>query len=75
MSRSPRRSLRDRQRDVRKTRTEGARRVLRARQLTDATRDREPLEGRPPAPASRPFPSRHRVTALAARVRRLGRRP
>jgi hypothetical protein len=73
MSRTPTQSAPERERDVRRTRNEGARRVLRARQLTDVIRDARRRDRR--AGSGRTFPARERVTAFAGRVRRLARRP
>ena len=52
------RSQRDHERDIRRTRTEGARRALRSRQSTGAKRT---------------FPSSDRVDSFAARIRRPAR--
>jgi hypothetical protein len=61
-NRSRKRSPRDRERDIRRTRTEGARRVLRARHATDV-RDNARSFGRLREHGRRSFPGRSALFA------------
>jgi hypothetical protein len=62
----------DRERDIRRTRTEGARRAIRARQAQDV-RDDAWSFGRPRELGQRRFPGRSRVVRFTERVGRLSR--
>jgi hypothetical protein len=65
-------SPRDRERQIRMTRTEGARRALRAEQAK-VVRDDTRSTGHPRDLDRRDFPSRASVVRFAERIRRLGR--
>jgi hypothetical protein len=69
-ARSRKCSPRDRERDIRRTRTEGARRAIRARQAKDV-RDDARRFGRPRELGQHSFPGGSRVARFAERVRRL----
>ena len=72
MSRPSNRLRSDQERDLRRTRNEGARRVLRARQVADAERDEGAAGRRRARLGQRVFPV-SQLSAFAARVKRLGR--
>jgi hypothetical protein len=67
-----RRSPRDRERQIRMTRTEGARRALRA-ERAKVVRDDTRSSGRPRDLDQRDDPSRSSVVRFAERIRNLGR--
>jgi hypothetical protein len=68
--RSRKRSPREREREIRRTRTEGARRAMRARQSQDVPDD--PLSsGRPRGLGRLSFPGGARVARFAERVKRI----
>jgi hypothetical protein len=71
--RTRKRSPRDRERQVRRTRTEGARRAIRARRATDVGDDARALARPRERLGQRSFPGAGRVARLAERVRRLSR--
>jgi hypothetical protein len=72
VGRSRPRSQRDRERDIRMTRSEGARRALRANQATDL-RGHASSSGRPSERDQLSFPSRSSVVRFAERIRNLSR--
>jgi hypothetical protein len=72
VGRSRRRSQHDRERDIRMTRTEGARRALRANQAKDVRGDAS-SSGRPSERDQLGFPSRGSVVRFAERIRNLNR--
>jgi hypothetical protein len=72
VGRSRRRSRRDQERDIRMTRTEGARRALRANQAKDLLGDAS-SSGRSSERDQLNFPSRSSVVRFAERIRNLSR--
>ena len=70
--RSRKRSPRESEGEIRRTRTEGARRAIRARQSKDVRDDRRSF-GRPRELGQRSFPGGARVARVAERVKHLNR--